>query len=82
MQKLKKEMVETTVIEDVICDFCKVSCKKEMNIEAAYLTTSWGYESKKDMDHRQYEICEGCFDKIIEHFKVHPDAGLNLPWEV
>lgn len=38
-------------------DFCEV--KKE-----------WGYFSKKDMEVHKFNLCESCYDKMIEGFEV------------
>ncbi len=38
-------------------DFCEV--RKE-----------WGYFSKKDMEVHKFNLCESCYDRLIEGFEV------------
>ena len=38
-------------------DFCEI--KKE-----------WGYFSKKDMEVHKFNLCENCYDKMVEGFEV------------
>jgi len=52
-------------LDDIICDICGESCKKNLDIESAKLFAHWGYDSKKDGDVYDIDICENCFDKIL-----------------
>ena len=40
---------------------------KEDVFEAAKV---WGYFSKKDMEVHKFNLCEECYDKIVEGFEV------------
>lgn len=31
---------------------------------------SWGYGSKYDMERHQFDLCETCYEKLIEGFQV------------
>ena len=64
MKKTKK--VECEKLDEVVCDICGQSCKKDFDNEFASLTATWGYNSKKDLTRHDIDLCEGCFDKTIE----------------
>jgi len=72
MIKTKKTMVETDVVEDMICDFCGESCKKDtgskeiVKFEYGTLQASWGYWSGHDGEEVLLYVCEKCFYKIID----------------
>lgn len=53
-------------LDDILCDVCGSSCKKVYNIESASISVQWGYESKKDGQYFDVDLCESCFDKTIE----------------
>jgi hypothetical protein len=51
---------------DILCNQCGKSCKKDMNMEYATVSATWGYDSNHH-DGEQYEIhlCEQCFDLLL-----------------
>ena len=56
--------------------FCNV-CGKELKIERGILkegvfeaTQEWGYFSDKDIEVHQFDICEHCYDKMIDSFEI------------
>ncbi len=58
-------------LKDIKCDFCETSCKTSLgDYEFAQLSASWGYSSKKDGEEYNFDICENCFDKILEFAKT------------
>lgn len=67
MRIFKKELKE--VLDEVICDICGGSCKKEYNQEYAELIATWGYDSNKDLTQYNVDLCENCFDKTIDYLK-------------
>lgn len=64
MKILKQKLAEH--VEDVMCDVCGEYCKKDCNIEYAELTAHWGYESNRDLEKYEIDLCEKCFDKTLE----------------
>lgn len=67
----KRVQREYMKIEDITCDVCGKSCKLGPYIfECATLNASWGYMSHKDGCEDEAHLCESCFDKIVEHFKI------------
>ncbi len=56
--------------------FCNV-CGKELKIERGILkegvfeaTQEWGYFSNKDIEVHQFDICEHCYDNMIDSFMI------------
>lgn len=64
MKIIKKKLADQ--VDDVTCDVCGESCKKEYNIESAELTAHWGYESNRDLQKYEIDLCEKCFDKTLD----------------
>jgi hypothetical protein len=64
MKKYVKKTIDD--LDDITCDVCKSSCKKHYNIESATLSAYWGYDSKRDGEAFDIDICESCFDKLIK----------------
>lgn len=69
MIKTSVELRETSVIQDIMCDKCNISCKKQMNIECAEITASWGFESKQDGAEYNLHLCEQCFNNFMAWIK-------------
>jgi hypothetical protein len=65
MKKTKEKLV--LQIDDIICDICGASCRKTCDIESAKLFAHWGYDSKRDGDVFDIDICESCFEKILKY---------------
>lgn len=52
-------------------------CGKEIQIENDIIKegtytgdTTWGYFSHKDGEKHQFDLCEGCYDSLIEGFEI------------
>lgn len=71
MKVNKKEQVMREVVVDITCDICGKSCKKECGFEYASLESvdGWGYDSRKDGEVHEADICEECYDKIREYIE-------------
>jgi len=75
MIKTKKTMVEKETVEDILCDYCGESCKKNIGtgnlvvFEYGTLQASWGYWSRHDDEDYDLYICEKCFFNMIETIK-------------
>ncbi len=72
MRKYKKVLKKQT--SDIVCDICGDSClpntyKDPKMAEYATLEATWGYFSKKDENQYFCEMCESCFDKIINYIE-------------
>jgi len=70
MEITKKQTKEIDIIEDIICDCCGKSCKKDNNnIEYLSLKSNWGFYSKKDLQQWTAQICEDCVDTKLSFIK-------------
>lgn len=68
-QKTTKEVEE---LVDVTCDRCGLSCrdKIDMNLEYAEMKAMWGYGSGKDCERHKIQLCEKCYDEMVETMKI------------
>lgn len=66
-------------IEDTVrCDMCDYLCTiDQFGSEYATLEATWGYGSKKDGKKYDIQLCELCFDKIIQYIKKHRKEYLS-----
>ena len=62
----------------VVCN----QCKRELKIENGYLKEGcytadyvFGYFSKKDGTRHQFDLCEKCYDRMIENFQIPVDES-------
>jgi hypothetical protein len=65
-------------VVDVTCDGCGESVVKhrdadDLSVESARLSASWGYFSESDMSNYDFEICEDCFYKALDHLGLDAD---------
>ncbi len=74
MRVFNNEMQKT---EQVICN----GCGKEMEVENGILMegcfhSDWmfGYFSKRDREKHTFDLCEECYDKMVETFAVPPEV--------
>lgn len=62
---------------DIYCNRCgKKICAQEGRDYASYLAVSkeWGYFSdKKDGTRHCFDLCEECYDKLVEQFIIPPE---------
>jgi len=63
MRKVKKEVKEQEIVEDIICDCCGKSCKTDYGFEYMTMLAKWGFGSNKDMERWGAHICERCVDE-------------------
>lgn len=57
----------------VICNKCGkrvVSSTEVIKEEFCEVKKEWGYFSKKDMEVHKFNLCESCYDRMIEEFEV------------
>lgn len=72
MKKTKKikEFVEVT--EDIICNWCGKTTFNGHSFNHIHLHVSWGFDSRKDLEDHDSDLCERCYDKLINKFKIKP----------
>jgi hypothetical protein len=80
----KVTMVEEVIIEESICcNKCGKEYKKSHEEQYCWdakmqsFSASFGYGSKYDMEHWQFDLCEDCLVEIIKSFKYVPDGFMQ-----
>lgn len=89
MKTYKKKL--TKVVDQILCDCCGQSCTKEVptikpsfDHEYATIKATWGYFSKQDGNQFDIEICEHCFNEVIDFLKKKRKTilgPLNYPYD-
>ena len=69
MQKKEERLIKTEVVTEIICDCCKKSIDTAKN-DFIHIEKEWGYFSNKDGKKQEVDLCENCWDKITEGFKI------------
>lgn len=57
----------------IVCNRCGKKVKMEHGIikeDFCQVIKEWGYFSTKDMKVHKFDLCEGCYDQIVEGFKI------------
>lgn len=73
MKTTKEKTVK--VLDKIYCDVCGESCTKGdeengwTNHEYATIEGTWGYWSKQDGTQYNIEMCENCFNEVLESLK-------------
>lgn len=68
MKTYKK--VTKTVEDCVYCDICSKNCSIDnFDNEYATLEALWGYGSKRDGEKFDIQICENCFNDVLNWMK-------------
>lgn len=74
MKTYKKKL--TKVVDQILCDCCGQSCTKEFptikpsfDHEYASIEVTWGYLSKQDGIQYDIQICESCFNEVLQCMK-------------
>lgn len=73
MKFYAEKMVKT--LDSIYCDSCGKSCTKgtdsnpTMDHEYAEIIATWGYFSNQDGTQYDIQICETCFDEVIDFLK-------------
>jgi hypothetical protein len=57
------------------CDICGMSCNASQDEryeahERASLRARWGYHSRKDMQVHECDMCEDCYDHLVEYIET------------
>lgn len=74
----KYENEQSGKLVEVICN----QCRKKLRVENGYLKegcfhadVTFGYFSHKDGTRQKFDLCEECYDGLIEQFAVQVDES-------
>lgn len=76
MRQYKNTVKETKETEKIICNRCGKVIPVVKGIpqeDVLQVTKRWGYFSKKDNQVDKFDLCEECYDKWIDSFKIKID---------
>lgn len=77
MKTYKKEYKQ--VLDKIYCDMCGLCCTDDnFGNEVATLEASWGYCSSKDGSKFDIQLCERCFDDVLEWIKKKRKSYLGV----
>lgn len=64
---------EKEILKKVLCN----CCGRELEISGHYVTEGvlhvckdWGFFSTKDLTRHEFDVCEECYDKMIQGFQI------------
>ena len=67
-------------LEEIYCN----RCGKKIRLENGILEegifngkVTWGYFSEKDMEQHEFDLCEACYDKMIQAFTIPVDRKIE-----
>lgn len=69
----KYEQLQVAEDTRIMCNVCGKAIVAENGIlkeDVFEATKKWGYFSKRDLEIHRFNICEACYDYMIEQFKI------------
>lgn len=64
---------EKKILKSVICN----CCGRELDMNGSHVVEGvlcirkdWGFFSKKDLKRHEFDLCENCYDNMIERFQI------------
>lgn len=63
--------------KDIFCNMCGKNIKQDHGILKEDIFQGykeWGYFSHKDLENHKFNLCEECYDKLIQSFKIPIEA--------
>ncbi len=72
--------VEENILEMAKCNKCgkEILVKNGIIKDGVFsINYDWGYFSEKDGETHCFDLCEECYDKLINSFVIEPDININ-----
>lgn len=73
MRQYKTCEIEKKETTKIICNLCGKEIENVNGIwkeDVLSVEKRWGYPSDKDNEVHRFDLCEECYDKLIQSFKV------------
>lgn len=67
------QLKETKEIEKIICNQCgkEICVANGIPRDGVFsVDYSWGYFSEKDGEHHSFDLCESCYDRMLQGFRI------------
>lgn len=72
---LKKVVEERDKVDDIICDACKQSVKKQCDYEMAEIHAHWGFDSNhRDGQLHHVQLCQDCYEKVLTFLNIDVES--------
>lgn len=65
----------------IVCNCCGHEASADHGLlkeDFVSVDKQWGYFSDKDMQVHHFDLCEACYDQMIQSFKLPVDTDENL----
>jgi len=72
MKFFKKKYKPSYELTKVLCNKCGHRTDHTIQKDHVSIKVTWGYFSKKDCENHEFDLCEKCYDEIIENFMHKP----------
>ena len=73
MRQYRKETKEIGCVEKIVCN----QCGKEIPVSNGHENEGvfhadyqWGYFSEKDGQRHRFDLCEKCYDSLLQGFRI------------
>lgn len=73
MRQFRTELEEKNKVEKIICNKCgkEIWVRGEIPQEDVLeVEKRWGYHSRKDNQVDRFDLCEDCYDELVESFQI------------
>lgn len=73
MRQYQKETKEIENVQKIICNKCGKEIPVLNGREAEgvfHVEYTWGYFSEKDGERHTFDLCEACYDALLQSFEI------------
>lgn len=73
MRQYREELKATKDVTRIICNKCGREIEVREGVpqeDVLSVTKRWGYFSDKDNQVDEFDLCETCYDELVQSFKI------------
>lgn len=74
MRIYKTKLVERKKLQYIMCNKCGQNVDIKNYKDFLYINKTWGYNSNYDGEYHEFEICQSCYDELINSLKIKPST--------
>lgn len=74
---MRKYEKGTNKLIKVVCNCCGKALQVTDGVPKegfCPVEVDWGYHSRRDLEHHSFDLCEDCYDRLIENFVLAPEV--------